>query len=604
MAVKTYTIANFRQSSTWTVVYDPLLGANRLSGGVSISTLNKSVTFSGIPTGATINSAVLTATMGSTAYRIRQLDGAHFSGSRNVISKVTPGASVSFEFKFQGSGSTSTVGTQTAYLAYSNIKITVDYTEPASRLTLNKTTMKAGDTIRCTITPASTTVTHKVKFAMTGISTVTSATIPAGTKIYDYTIPKAWQNAFPNNATRTVTVTLETYSGANLTGEATKTFTLTLSDDAYPSIMQFDITRIPGFVDEDIIGYVQGFSQVQVQSAATGAYSSTISQYKVTVGGWSGTGANVTSPVISGSGNIVVTLQVTDSRGRKATQTQTIAVLPYSPPSLVSPSVYRSDVSGNEAIAGTYVRILTGIRMSLLGGDPDVNVGTLKARVYEKGAAAPGWDDVSVVALDADVAEIISGMDITKSYTVDIQATDRLGEYVFTTEISTAKALISGLANVAGVAIGKYAETANTLEIGFDTGWLGSNPIATYRIGSLFFTFEDESPADLFDGTTWEKLTSGKFLVAGDTTGNYIPDDETYGTGGEATHALSTAEMPSHRHGTAARSGAGSLGAWARIAYPTNSGTEATMYTDYQGSGNAHNNMPPWIAIYIWRRTA
>lgn len=166
MAVKIFTIANFSQGSTWTVgtvpAGEPDEFEKYLVSGPSISTLPKSFSFAGIPTGSTINSAVLTATTSTTAYKLRQVDGAFFSTSRNVISKVTPGASVNFEFKFQGSGSTSSAGTITSYLAWSNIKITVNYTEPASGLTLNKTICKAGDAIRATIAPVTTSATHKI----------------------------------------------------------------------------------------------------------------------------------------------------------------------------------------------------------------------------------------------------------------------------------------------------------------------------------------------------------------------------------------------------------------------------------------------------------
>lgn len=617
MATKTYTISDFTQSSSWVVAWNYGTQSYYVTSGPSVAETNKSVTFSGIPEGSIINSATLTASYTTLNYKKRTLDGTTFTGSRNVKAKVTVGGTASFEFIWQGSGTTSMgAGSFNSPVTYSNMKIVVDYTLPASGLTLNKTSCKAGDTIRCTITPASTSMTHKVKFVMGGVTKYASATIPAGTKIHDYTVPKAWQGDFGNSSSKTITVTLLTYSGSTNTGDVDKTFSLTLSDDAYPTIGTFNITRIPGFADAAILGYVQGFSQARVQSAATGAYSSTISQYKVTVGGWSGTGADVTSPVISGSGNVTVTLEVTDNRGRKKTQTQTITVLPYEPPDLVSPSVYRSNALGAAAVAGTSVRIYTGISISPLGGDPDVNVGVLKARVYQKGTTAPLWNDASVVALIANTETIINGMDISKSYTIDIQATDKLGVYEYTAEITTAKALISSLADVSGVAIGKYAEIQNTLEIAFDSGWLGSNPIATYRIGSLFFTFEDESPADLFPGTYWEKLTAGRFLVAGNTTGSYIPDHGTYGTGGAPTTHADIFSAGAHMY---MDSTSGIRFAqwnynqeWTSSTRLSATGTVRASDTSYTGrismrvtgATNDFSIMPPWVAVYIWRRTA
>lgn len=596
--IKTFTIASFTQSSSWEWDF------HQLTSGPGTANSNKTVSFSSIPAGSIINSATLTASYSSTSYTQRKIDDVTFSGSRNVKSKVTAGGSATFKFTFQGSGNFSgSSGSTTAGLTWSNIKITVDYTLPESGLTLNKTSMKAGETIRATISPASSAYTHKVKFAMSSVTTVTSATIPAGTNIYDYQVPLSWQSVFGSDTTRIVTVTLETYNGASMIGDVDKQFTLNLSDDAYPTITAFDITRIPGFVDEDILGYVQGFSNARIQSAATGAYSATISQYKVTIGAWSNTGADVTTPILTESGILTVTLEVTDNRGRKKTGTKTVAVIPYVPPALKKPLVFRSNNLGAAAPLGTYLYIKTGFLISVLGGTPDVNAATLAARFYQKGATPPAWNDASVVALTSGADNIISGLSISYSYLVDIRIVDKLSAYTYSAVIPSSSVAFSLKAGGLGAAFGKFAELDNTLEIAWANGWLGGNPIATYRISNLFITFETESPADLYPGTYWEKLAAGKFLIAGNSTGNFIPDDATYGTGGEATHALSTAEMPSHRHGAAARSGAGSLGAWARIAYPTNSGTEATMYTDYQGSGNAHNNMPPWIAIFIWRRT-
>lgn len=603
MAIKTFTIADFTQQSSWTVEY--MAGSNILVSGPSQATTTKTVSFFTIPTGSIINSATLTATVGSTNYTLRTLDDVFFSGSRNVKSKVTAGGSASFVFKFKGSGSTSSPGSFTAGLQYTNVKVTVDYSLPESGLTLNLSTCKAGDTIRATITPASTAYSHKVKFAMTGVTTVTSPTIPAGTKIYDYQVPLDWQNAFGNYASRTVTVTLETYNGGTKIGEVSKTFTLTLSDDAYPTITSFTITRIPGFTDEAILGYVQGFSQAQIESAADGAYSSTISEYKVTIGAWSNIGADVTTPILMESGTMLATLEVTDNRGRKATYTESIEVIPYAAPALNNPLVNRSNDLGVAAPLGTYLCIKTGFAISTLGGTPDVNAATLSVRFYQKGTTPPAWGDASVVALTAGADNIISGLSISYSYSVDIRIVDKLGSYTYSAVIPSSSVAFSLKAGGLGAAFGKFAELDNALEIAWANGWLGGNPIATYRVGNLFFTFEEESPADLYPGTVWEKLAAGKFLIAGDAAGSFIPDDTTYGSGGEAAHTLTTAEMPSHTHGLKFNP-SGTADQWGLVGAVKLSAVVnyRNSYQEATGGGGAHNNMPPWIAVYIWRRTA
>ena len=80
-------------------------------------------------------------------------------------------------------------------------------------------------------------------------------------------------------------------------------------------------------------------------------------------------------------------------------------------------------------------------------------------------------------------------------------------------------------------------------------------------------------------------------------------------TGGSKTHTLTVNEMPSHKHhqGTGASSGSrqwgqnapGGDGAWA-----SDQGSDSTRYTNYVGGGAAHNNVQPYIVVYMWKRTA
>ena len=72
-------------------------------------------------------------------------------------------------------------------------------------------------------------------------------------------------------------------------------------------------------------------------------------------------------------------------------------------------------------------------------------------------------------------------------------------------------------------------------------------------------------------------------------------------TGGEATHALTIDEMPAHTHATGRTKSAAS---GTNIYIPAQSGTESLVETTSVGSGVAHNNMPPYLVVYMWKRTA
>lgn len=139
-----------------------------------------------------------------------------------------------------------------------------------------------------------------------------------------------------------------------------------------------------------------------------------------------------------------------------------------------------------------------------------------------------------------------------------------------------------------------------------------STPFANiiYPVGSIYMSTSSTSPATLFAGTSWERI-EGRFLLAAGST--YAAGS----TGGEATHTLTVAEMPNHDHNQVAENepqgGTGPLVAENMDGdVPTgvvNQGNtlannKSTINTAPAGGGQAHNNMPPYLAVYVWKRTA
>lgn len=105
------------------------------------------------------------------------------------------------------------------------------------------------------------------------------------------------------------------------------------------------------------------------------------------------------------------------------------------------------------------------------------------------------------------------------------------------------------------------------------------------------------NPAALFGGT-WERLKDRFLLAAGDS---YAAGS----TGGEAQHTLTVGEMPSHTHAT--RLNWSNTQGWGLITScgdGTNAVVDAGIWTGATGGGKPHNNMPPYLAVYAWKRTA
>lgn len=117
-----------------------------------------------------------------------------------------------------------------------------------------------------------------------------------------------------------------------------------------------------------------------------------------------------------------------------------------------------------------------------------------------------------------------------------------------------------------------------------------------YPIGSIYMSVNGTDPGTLFGGT-WEQLEDRFLLGAGSgyTAGS---------TGGEANHTLTVAEMPSHTHDISKKYNT-QLGSYSGSApWTDNSGTYYSRPTEPTGGGQAHNNMPPYLAVYMWKRTA
>ena len=121
-----------------------------------------------------------------------------------------------------------------------------------------------------------------------------------------------------------------------------------------------------------------------------------------------------------------------------------------------------------------------------------------------------------------------------------------------------------------------------------------------YPVGSIYLSINNINPSTLFGFGTWELIPDMFLLGAG---GDFNGGD----TGGERTHVLTTTEMPAHthtylRHQFDRNDTTGETGA---DVYGANNKTlpQVSATTESVGNNIAHNNMPPYLAVYIWKRT-
>lgn len=179
------------------------------------------------------------------------------------------------------------------------------------------------------------------------------------------------------------------------------------------------------------------------------------------------------------------------------------------------------------------------------------------------------------------------------------------------------------------VMVGWRGSMSTARAMWFGKGYSGGvSPLDIYPIGSIYMSVNSTNPSTLFGGS-WTRLQDTFLLAAGST---YAAGS----TGGEASHTLSTTEIPAHTHGSRladARINLHGYGGGGNFInnmvnatgydYNSNGFRSATQLTkqtgsdsysgfqlalahthDSVGGSGAHNNMPPYLAVYMWQRTA
>ena len=125
-----------------------------------------------------------------------------------------------------------------------------------------------------------------------------------------------------------------------------------------------------------------------------------------------------------------------------------------------------------------------------------------------------------------------------------------------------------------------------------------------YPVGAVYISVNSTSPATLFGGT-WVQIKDTFLLAAGDT---YAAGD----TGGEAEHTLTVDKLPENIgtfrtlswNSDNAATGAFSMTEQLADRADTTGNLYGTAQYKLSGGGQPHNNMPPYLAVYMWKRIA
>lgn len=134
-----------------------------------------------------------------------------------------------------------------------------------------------------------------------------------------------------------------------------------------------------------------------------------------------------------------------------------------------------------------------------------------------------------------------------------------------------------------------------------------------WPVGSIYISVNDTNPSKYFGGT-WVSFGTGRCLVGIDTSQTEF--NTVQKIGGEKTHTLTVDEIPSHNHqyeditgnrslnGQFGRDGIYSSESYMGVSNSVTSYASADFRMTYVGGSKSHNNLQPYITVYMWKRTA
>lgn len=368
------------------------------------------------------------------------------------------------------SGSFSISGS--SYLSNGSIScsIVLDQIPRATKPTLAASTVALGSAVTIGIAPAVSSWTHNLYYRIGTGSWVRFAT---GVKSnYAWAVPLAIADNFPSATSGTITIGVNTYNGSTLIG-GTQTINLniTIPASVAPSVSSVSVSEREQPIQLFGAGYVQGKSRFLVNSSASGAYGSWITGYRFDVGSQSYTNTSNSyemQETVRDSGTVTIKVTVTDSRGRTASRSITVSVLPYSVPQITGFDCSRcGDAKGTVNNSGEFLKVYMAFSVSSLNNN---NTGKYKLEYCQTGASS--WTALTSGDSYSYSGTFISStalLNSANSYKVRLTVWDSFTSSVIVREVGTAVRLLSYIVKKTAIAIGKIPEKDSTFEVALET---------------------------------------------------------------------------------------------------------------------------------------
>ena len=480
----------------------------------------------------------------------------------------------------------------------------------ATTPTLSNTTITMGSAVNITLTPADSTFKHKLRYDFGSISgsadgfSIGAEFTAQGNRTVTFTPPTSLGSQIPNNLSGTCKIVCYTYtsSGSHI---GTTSVNITLNVPSYtPTITGITLTG-----NNLLSGaYVQGKSTVTVNATIGTSYGANTKSITTVIDGKTYSNLPFTTSVLS-AGSKTAKITFVDTRDKSVTvESSAIQVYAYSLPNITDFTLARQ--SDGTTVIATIKGSISAVN--------NKNAKTIKITL--NGVT----NTVTSSAYTINATTTFTNVSTDQTFTGKAVFTDSYTSVERIATLPTIAVTMDFYKDGNGIAMGKVAEQGDLLDVAWNERVRknltvdGTLTVAgktllnlIYPVGSIYMSVNSASPATLFGGT-WEQLKNRFLIGCGDT---YAAG----ASGGSATHTLSVDEMPTHGNhlygngdwiGQGASGGKylntdanmSSYGSSGRGWFLSSNEAYPAGYTT--GGGKAHNNMPPYLAVYMWKRTA
>ena len=514
--------------------------------------------------------------------------------------------SLGFTASFSGSG-----GWSPGTLSIGGNTLTLTTIPRSSSVSVGAGTI--GSAVTININRQSSSFKHTVRYVWGNKSGTIASNVDTSTT---WTIPLDFANDIPNSTSGTGTIYVDTYSGSTKTGTQSTTLTASVPTSVKPTFSGITLTDTNTAVRSLLTGnnFLQIISNIQVTfNGASGSYGSSITGYKAEIVGKNqatdSNGGNL--GMMNFNGTETIRASVVDSRGRWSdTIDVTINVIEYFSP-ILSFSALRTRETPN------IVQIVRNAKIApITFSGSQKNIMTLSFKVAPLGSTSYTADNGSVSGswttqntLTNSPANMAGNYPANKSFNIIGTLSDKFTSVEFSATVAT-ESVVMSYDKDGRIGIGKITENGPPGSLDAQGNIYASDMFIAgkalrdifYPIGAIYQSTVNTDPSS-FIGGTWERFGNGRVLVGVDEADSVFSTPNK--TGGAKTHTLTIAEIPSHTHGQVVT--ANNTGSAIRRDHDSDGSSSEYpqgVTTQPTGGGESHNNLQPYITVYMWKRTA